>query len=74
MGSGGMASARSASLNGGLRAQGRAPGEGSVGSREGPLVRVQGDEAPLKLKAFCSLLLYKKRLKVKDLIENLPRV
>ena len=40
-----MASARSASLNGGLGA-------------EPPLVGVKG-EAPLKLKAFCTLL-YKK--------------
>ena len=46
-----MASARSASLNGGLGAEpgagsrGRAPGGGSGGG-----------EAPLKLKAFCTFL------------------
>jgi len=60
-----MASARSASLNGGLGAEppagsrGRAPGGG------------QGDEAPLKLKAFCTFL-HKQWPKVKDLSENLP--
>jgi len=45
-----MASARSASLNGGLGA------EPPAGSRGTPLVGDQGGEAPLKLKAFCTFL------------------
>ena len=59
-----MASARSASLNGGLGAdppagsRGRAPGGGS------------GGETPLKLKAFCQFS-FKKWPKVKDMSENL---
>ena len=59
-----MASARSASLNGGLGPQ---PGPGAE-----PLLGCQrsGGEAP-KLKAFCTFL-YKKWPKVKDLSENLP--
>ena len=63
-----MASARSASLNGGLGAEppagsrGRAPGGGSLG------------EAPLKLKAFLNFYAKKvaKMAKIKDLSENLP--
>ena len=64
-----MASARSASLNGGLGAEpptgsrGRARGGGSGG--------LKGGEAPLKLKAFCTFS-YKKWPKVKDLSENSP--
>ena len=59
-----MASARSASLNGGLGA------EHPAGSRAEPLVGGQGGLCPLKLKAFCTFL-YKKWPKVKDVGENL---
>ena len=45
-----MASAWSASLNGGLEAEPRA------GSRAEPLVGGKGGEAPLKLKAFSTFL------------------
>jgi len=53
-----MASAQSASLNGGLGAEPPAGSRGQGGS-------------PLKLKAFCTFL-HKKWSKVKDLSENLP--
>jgi len=59
-----MASARSASLIGGLGAE---PPAGSRGRTPGGW---SGGEAPLKLKAFCTVL-YKKWPKVKDLRENL---
>ena len=60
-----MASAWSASLNGGLEAE---PPAGSTPGAE-PLVWGQGGEAPLKLKAFFVHFLYKKVAKVEDLSE-----
>jgi len=60
-----MASAWSASLNGGLGAEPPVGYRGRVGG--------QGGEAPLKLKVFCTFL-HKKVAKVEDLSENLHRV